>query len=166
MTGYGVYPQLKHLGSVWKAKTSPDSAFYQDPRIILLLQSRLFHILIEMEETEAETLEELDHEGCIKLLHCFLQPQTGNLSLIQEFCNLEDLSSEKGSIIFNGAHFFRDGTKVVTWQGGKSTLERNKYVIDLMCYSDRQHALRSACRDSQQQAISLLKLKKQHGRRR
>ena len=64
------------------------------------------------------------------------------------------------------SHFFRDGTKVVTWQGGKSTLERNKYVIDLMCYSDRQHALRSACRDSQQQAISLLKLKKQHGRRR
>ena len=30
MTGYGVYPYLKHLGSVWKAKTSPDSAFYQD----------------------------------------------------------------------------------------------------------------------------------------
>ena len=94
-----MFPLLRHLGSgafgnVWKAQTPPNYAFYQEhPFVAIKIVAHPFRNAL----TEAETLQELDHEGCIKLLHCFLEPPAGNLFLIQEFCDLGDLSSETGS---------------------------------------------------------------------
>ena len=95
--GSSRFPLLKHLGSgafgsVWKSKTPPGSAFYNEHPIVAI---KIVPHPDSNALKEAETLQKLDHKGCIKLLTCCLD--RGNLCLIQEFCDLGDLSSERGS---------------------------------------------------------------------
>ena len=95
----GAYTPFMYLGSrafgdVWKAKTPPGAAFFQEhPFVALKIVAHPDRNAL----TEAETLQKLDHECCIKLLGHVLETQTGRLYLIQEFCDLGDLSSETGS---------------------------------------------------------------------
>ena len=60
MTGYNVLPRLEHLGLLGHLEMSGKRKLHQTRPFIRipLLQSRLLHILTEMEETEAETLSE------------------------------------------------------------------------------------------------------------
>ena len=93
------YTPLQHLGSgafgsVWKYSTPREEPFYAEHPVVAVKRVSYRDASVER---EADTLSRLDHPGCIKLLRSFRDLDTGHLCLVQEFCDLGELTPAKVS---------------------------------------------------------------------
>ena len=82
------------FGSVWECKTPKNKSYCSEHPTVAIKRVSNPDKHAEM---EVKVLKKLNHKGCIKFLDSFRDTTTGDLCLVQEFCDLGDLSSEKGS---------------------------------------------------------------------
>ena len=78
------------FGSVYEMKTPPNLPYYADHPVVAV---KMVKNPDDNAEKEVETLKMLNHKGCIKFLDSFRDETTGDLCVVQEFCNLGDLST-------------------------------------------------------------------------
>ena len=91
------YKLIKHLGSgafgsVDQCETPAWEPFYNEHPVVAIKRVKYTGAHAEK---EAEILRRLNHEGCVKLLASFRDTKNGDLCLVQEFCDMGDLSSGK-----------------------------------------------------------------------
>ena len=79
--GYGAF------GSVYEMKTPPNLPYYAKHPVVAV---KMVKNPDDNAEKEVETLKMLNHKGCIKFLDSFRDETTGDLCVVQEFCNRGD----------------------------------------------------------------------------